>query len=511
MKIRKLIVLMLTLTLAFSSVYADDTDGLLLSFDSSSGKISVTKYTDYKGGTDVSVIMLRPHYDAEDISADNVNKAVLFIKQGKITEYDDERNSCIVEYVLPSDSPSGYYKVLVRVGAEPHVSAAGFRFSNALRKAKAEQRIMNGEDIKSILDEYCEDISEDYGSIYYDMSEAEKNCVAIRINDRNNFLQQLEKEIKRIALIKEFKSDINENSADKIKANSDTLDINADVLEKFRNLSSSKEETVLVLLNKKLLDFADPNEIDFSKLLSDAIDESEKNGDGGGSGGGGGGGGGSRGGSQISAGGSFIAKDDTPVKLPETPNSQGKGAVFSDIANVEWAKVAIELLYEKGVINGNGQGEFCPNDEITREEFGKILCTVFELGASTDIEIPFVDVNKEDWFYPFVCSAYASKSVTGISETEFGVGLPITREDMATMVYRMMGEENVNAFIQYDVRGTKNTEFKDDKEISGYAYEAVTKLARAGYVSGMGDSMFMPKNTATRAEAAQFIYNIFYK
>ena len=107
----------------------------------------------------------------------------------------------------------------------------------------------------------------------------------------------------------------------------------------------------------------------------------------------------------------------------------------------------------------------------------------------------FDDVTKGAWYESYINTAVVNNIVSGISETEFGVGEKITRQDMAVMISRALKLEE-----------SKDEKFSDDADISDYAKSAVYAVKSAGIISGMGDNMFMPKSFATRAQAAQMIY-----
>ena len=87
-----------------------------------------------------------------------------------------------------------------------------------------------------------------------------------------------------------------------------------------------------------------------------------------------------------------------------------------------------------------------------------------------------------------------------MDDTSFGVGLPITREDMAVILCRAMEKKTELK------AGT--TKFSDNDEIAPYALPCVQKLTKAGIIGGMGDGSFAPKNNATRAQAAAMLYHV---
>ena len=144
-------------------------------------------------------------------------------------------------------------------------------------------------------------------------------------------------------------------------------------------------------------------------------------------------------------------------------------------------------------------GYVYPNNNITREEFVKlVLCALdlYEEGKS----VTFDDVTTADWAYSYIASAVEKGIIKGVSETKFGKGLNITREDMAVILNRAIGKES-------EFKNTDTSKFNDYNEISAYAKDSVLLLSEMGIINGFGDGSFMPKGTATRAQAAQMIYN----
>lgn len=173
---------------------------------------------------------------------------------------------------------------------------------------------------------------------------------------------------------------------------------------------------------------------------------------------------------------------------------------FADINEAKWAREAIESLVAKNVIKGYEDGDFKPNANITREEFVKIVVGAFGVEV-TDGESVFDDVSNDSWAKDYITAAKNAKIINGISENIFGLGRNITREDMAVML--------VNAY-EAKIRAINDGmhAFADDAQIADYAKSAVAKLYGAGVISGYEDGTFLPKNNATRAEAAQMVYKI---
>lgn len=217
----------------------------------------------------------------------------------------------------------------------------------------------------------------------------------------------------------------------------------------------------------------------------------------GGAGGGGGGGGAIRPNNGISDNNSGIVTS-VPDHLPEKlPLDTEKESVFSDLAGYDWAKEAIEALYSKGIISGRTDDTYAPGDDITRSEFVKLVVLAFNVPDS-DGRVPFIDTSEGEWDYEYICDAYNAGIINGISTTEFGCKMPISRQDMAVIIQRAANIADVDTDLA--------EKFADDWRISNYAYNAAYALKDKGIMIGDDNGMFNPKNTATRAEAAKVIY-----
>jgi len=179
--------------------------------------------------------------------------------------------------------------------------------------------------------------------------------------------------------------------------------------------------------------------------------------------------------------------------------------VFTDISHVSWANEAIYGLQGEGVINGVGNRKFAPDLSVKREELVKMLTASMKSEIKT-AEIPFKDVDKSQWYSPFVITAFANGITEGISESEFGIGDAVTRQDLAVMAYRAAADAGI-----ISANSNSSADFADSAEISDYAKEAVAELRAAGIINGDQNNCFNPKAHCTRAEAAKIIYNIFYK
>ena len=205
------------------------------------------------------------------------------------------------------------------------------------------------------------------------------------------------------------------------------------------------------------------------------------------------------GGGKSSGGGASVFAPTKPVE--NKPDTKDDEKTFYDLDDFEWAKAYIQTLNSKGIINGFGDGTFRPGDKVTREEFVKMLVTAFDLEGNTDLK--FKDVDSTHWAYEYIKKAVSAGVVNGISDTEFGITSEITRQDMAVMAYRAAKKVGKLNNIEPD----KNN-FSDESDIADYAKDAIAYMKSAGIINGVGENMFNPLGTATRAETAVVISKI---
>jgi len=187
--------------------------------------------------------------------------------------------------------------------------------------------------------------------------------------------------------------------------------------------------------------------------------------------------------------------DDINKLFPDEENE----VVFNDLDTVPWAAEYINALAKKGIISGVAEGIFAPNNNVTREEFAKMLVSAFGFSDDT-ARTQLTDVSPDAWYYPYVSVAEKLGIVKG-NGTEFGVGQNITRQDMAVMAYRAAQKANVS------IKKVKEAQaFADEAEIADYARESVTAMQQADIINGVEGNRFAPNENATRAQAAKIIY-----
>ena len=175
---------------------------------------------------------------------------------------------------------------------------------------------------------------------------------------------------------------------------------------------------------------------------------------------------------------------------------------FSDVDADGWAAESIYFLYERGIVDGVGGGLFAPTRSITRAEFVKILAGV--AGADSEAlsgkTTGFTDVEPGSWYAPYVAWAVENGVTSGTAETTFAPNDNITREQMATMIYRYAQK------VGFALPETQPAvTFDDASAFSTWAADAIGAMQRAGIINGVGNNLFAPADNATREQACKML------
>lgn len=239
---------------------------------------------------------------------------------------------------------------------------------------------------------------------------------------------------------------------------------------------------------------------DVKQRLDEIVSNRDK-GSGGSSGGGSGSsGGGSFGSSHGTSSGGISVIGGGTVPPGNTENTQVINP-FLDLADYRWAEQSIVTLYQKKIISGRSAEIFDPAAAVTREEFVKMLVSASGINVNETAEPTFTDVSKDSWYYPYIKTAVNAGVIIGDESGRFGVGQPITRQDIAVILARV---------YYADTRPDRVDESicNDYYSIAEYAKESVAIIREAGIMIGYEDGNFLPQANATRAETAVLIARV---
>lgn len=175
---------------------------------------------------------------------------------------------------------------------------------------------------------------------------------------------------------------------------------------------------------------------------------------------------------------------------------------FDDIKNYPDGR-KIEILAEKGIINGKTENLFDPSGTMTRAEFSTIVTNA--LGLPLGESRIFADVLPSDWFYRYVGTAYAYGIVKGVSETEFNPNGTISRQEAAVMTARAAKLCGIDTDLgSSEIRDVLSV-FPDYVAIAPWASAALAFCLSNGIISDDRDEI-NPSELITRGEVASMVY-----
>ena len=184
-----------------------------------------------------------------------------------------------------------------------------------------------------------------------------------------------------------------------------------------------------------------------------------------------------------------------PLSFPITSYASN----FPDVTG-HWAEFYISKVYNEHIISGYPNGGFQPDKAVTRAEFIAMVNKTFELDRlDYEESIDFNDVNYSSWYYRDIATAVAAGYATGYNDNSFKPNSPISRQDAAVMLSRLIPAGKKNGNLK---------SFADTKSIAGYATDALAKMNGKGYFGAYSDKKLHPSDSLTRAQTAKILAEI---
>ena len=194
-------------------------------------------------------------------------------------------------------------------------------------------------------------------------------------------------------------------------------------------------------------------------------------------------------GSQVTVNASFAKDSSSPVDS------------FLDVNTGAWYYDAVKYAVESGLMSGTGTYTFEPNTTLSR---GMIAQMLYALEGKPSISSAnnFTDVSSSDWYDKAASWAQSKGIITGYEDGRFGPNDPLTREQLALILYNYAKSEGHSTSTKADL-----SKFADGTSTSPWAQQAMSWAVGEGLLSGRGVNMLYPTGTATRAEVAQIMMN----
>lgn len=190
-----------------------------------------------------------------------------------------------------------------------------------------------------------------------------------------------------------------------------------------------------------------------------------------------------------------------PEETPSDDTHDCPSLDYSDLNPELWYHKAVDYVLDNELMNGVGGNRFDPYGTTSRAMIVTILWRLE--GCPKAVSAPaFTDVPDGMWYTEAIRWAASTGIVKGYGDQTFGLNDPITREQLATILYRYEqykhGAAGALAFLP---------DFADRTEISDWAYEAMCWAVENGVIKGRESGLLDPKGRAMRCETAQMLMN----
>ena len=172
---------------------------------------------------------------------------------------------------------------------------------------------------------------------------------------------------------------------------------------------------------------------------------------------------------------------------------------MTDLNLYAWYHPYTDYMLENGLMQGCSKTTFCPANTITRAEACQIFYNMEGKPAITT-PAPFSDVARSAWYYAAVSWAAENKIVNGIGNGRFAPTAPISRQELAKMLY------GYAAFIGADTEAAADlSSYRDAAQISKWAVDAMSWANANQMITGSNQNLLSPTASALRCEASKII------
>ncbi len=172
---------------------------------------------------------------------------------------------------------------------------------------------------------------------------------------------------------------------------------------------------------------------------------------------------------------------------------------FTDVNDIDWYYDAADFVFSRGIMTGMTDTEFGPSVKLSRAPFATIL---YRMEGEPEVAYDpaaFPDVREGQFYTAPAIWAKSTGVISGYEDGRFGPADEITREQMAVMMYRYANMLGLDTSAEGDMSG-----FPDAGQISPFAERKVNWAVGAGLIKGDGGNV-NPQGTAERAQCATII------
>ncbi len=189
--------------------------------------------------------------------------------------------------------------------------------------------------------------------------------------------------------------------------------------------------------------------------------------------------------------------EEIPVTQMPKPHVFAENT-FSDVKQGDWYYDSVKYVYENNLMQGT-ENVFEPDGRMTRAMLVTILYRMSKPEEDSSNNI-FTDVTSDKWYSEAVMWAAANGIVNGITETEFAPDAEVSREQVATILYRYAKLNDYDVSVKKDI-----SYFEDSAKISNWAMDALEWANSKELITGISETVLSPEKSSTRGQIATII------
>ena len=176
---------------------------------------------------------------------------------------------------------------------------------------------------------------------------------------------------------------------------------------------------------------------------------------------------------------------------------------FKDVAANAWYNKAVTFIASRGITTGTGDGNYSPDEKLTRGEFLVMLMRAYGISPDTDVKDNFADAGNA-YYTNYLAAAKRLGISAGVGNDMFAPNKEITRQELFTMICNLLNDRGQ---LPQGDSGKRISDFIDTGKIAPWAENAMTFLVETGIAAGYNGKL-NPESTTIRADMAQVLYNL---
>lgn len=184
------------------------------------------------------------------------------------------------------------------------------------------------------------------------------------------------------------------------------------------------------------------------------------------------------------------------IPIISIPTAVHAATSFSDLRD-HWAEQYIKTAVSKGFVSGYPDAKFRPDKDVSRAEFTSMINKA--LGNTGTVSVSFTDVPSNEWYYNDIQKGMSASFVGGYDDNTFRPNAPVTRQEAAVMISRLIPTYGSNTNLQ---------SYPDYTSVSDWATAAMSKVCGKKYMGAYKDGKLHPLDNLTRAQTAKILCDI---